>query len=1078
MSGPDSFQTFLLGSAAAALLTIIAPHPARTKAILESVDPSASPNPNVGILAAACYFPKTYISQAELETHNGVSAGKYTAGLGQTAMSITGDVEDVNSIALTACSMLLRNFNIDPASVGRLEVGTETLIDKSKSTKTVLTQLFPGNTDIEGVTTTNACYGGTAALLNTFLWVESSGWDGRYGIVVACDIAAYSAGPARPTCGVGAVAVLVGRDAPLMFEPKLRATHACNTWDFYKPDHRNEYPVVDGALSQTCYYQALEDCYSRYADKCDKFAADAATVQSRAGGHNDDLTVVNAPFDAETPDFFVFHAPYNKLVQKSYARLYLVDARRRFEKTGQIDPRDRDLEEYLKIPVENTYADRKLDEILKKKAATSYKSRLADSNFASMHIGNTYAASVFVGICSLLDSGVIRPGQKVTVFSYGSGAMASMYSLHVRDSSSDYSLSRLTSSLQLRDRLKARELVSADELDYALNCRGRMHNTPAPYSPCYPPSRLFPNTYYLVSIDDKWRRTYGVTPAAGPATTAGAKLVPSICLRHEANEQHGVPVKGKLSALARQDSTIDAKISAVITGVAVGLPGSQDVFAADNLDKLLAGNNTITSISGSAKINLLDKNIVQTKKQADGSIKKLPVKSEADCIQLAAQLGSFSLDVYGVSKGLSETMDVAAQVAVAAGMEALKCAKLVKGGSANSENWMLPENLRDSTGVVYCSSFPAMDAAVGEVMRYLQSKTVGAASMLRITEALRNRLVKASPNRALNDEDEAALARLAMRAKECRDDAQAIDVEYVFDRKFLFRVLVLGNAQLAQLAGLRGPNTQTNAACSGTTQGIAMAHDMLVSGRAQRVVVIAGDNASGETLLPWLGAGFRALGAACVEKDVKNASKPFAADRNGLILSGGGIGIVLETESSAAERGVRGRARLLATQYSNSAYHGAALDVKHITSELDRFMNEIKMIHGISREEIAEQGVYLSHETSTHSSPTSACSFAEVTALRSVFGESLSSLLICNTKGYLGHPMGVSFEDVAAVEVLFQQISPPVVGAGKEGFKFDKHLGDLKLSTGGPYAARYALRFSAGFGSQVAFALYGVVESV
>ena len=390
---------------------------------------------------------------------------------------------------------------------------------------------------------------------------------------------------------------------------------------------------------------------------------------------------------------------------------------------------------------------------------------------------------------------------------------------------------------------------------------------------------------------------------------------------------------------------------------------------------------------------------------------------------------------------------------------------------------MLEEEFKDSTGVVYCSSFPAMDAAVGEVMRYLQSKTVGAASMLRICEALRNRLVKASPNRSLNDEDEAALARLAMRAKECRDDTQAVDVEYVFDRKFLFRVLVLGNAQLAQLAGLRGPNTQTNAACSGTTQGIAMAHDMLVSGRALRVVVIAGDNASGETLLPWLGAGFRALGAACTKSTVEEAAKPFAADRSGLILSGGGIGIVVETEASAEERGVKGRARLLATQYSNSAFHGAALDVKHITSELERFMGEIMLLHGVSKEEVAEHGVYLSHETSTHSSPTSACSFAEITALRAVFGESLGSLLVCNTKGFLGHPMGVSFEDVAAVEILHKQIVPPVVGAGGSGFKKDSHLGELKLSTGGPYAARYALRFSAGFGSQVAFALYGMVES-
>lgn len=37
------------------------------------------------------------------------------------------------------------------------------------------------------------------------------------------------------------------------------------------------------------------------------------------------------------------------------------------------------------------------------------------------------------------------------------------------------------------------------------------------------------------------------------------------------------------------------------------------------------------------------------------------------------------------------------------------------------------------------------------------------------------------------------------------------------------RVLVLGNAQLAQMVGARGPNMQTNAACAGSTLGVAMA---------------------------------------------------------------------------------------------------------------------------------------------------------------------------------------------------------------------------------------------------------------
>ncbi|CAG7732444.1 unnamed protein product, partial [Allacma fusca] len=86
-------------------------------------------------------------------------------------------------------------------------------------------QLFEssGNSDVEGIDTTNACYGGTAAVFNAISWVESSAWDGRLALVVAGDIAIYAKGPARPTGGAGAVAILIGPNAPLVFERGLRA---------------------------------------------------------------------------------------------------------------------------------------------------------------------------------------------------------------------------------------------------------------------------------------------------------------------------------------------------------------------------------------------------------------------------------------------------------------------------------------------------------------------------------------------------------------------------------------------------------------------------------------------------------------------------------------------------------------------------------------------------------------------------------------------------------------------------------------------------------------------------------------
>lgn len=63
---------------------------------------------------------------------------------------------------------------------------------------------------MQGVDCINACYGGTAALFNAVNWVESRSWDGRYAIVVAADVAVYASGPARPSGGCGAVAMLIG----------------------------------------------------------------------------------------------------------------------------------------------------------------------------------------------------------------------------------------------------------------------------------------------------------------------------------------------------------------------------------------------------------------------------------------------------------------------------------------------------------------------------------------------------------------------------------------------------------------------------------------------------------------------------------------------------------------------------------------------------------------------------------------------------------------------------------------------------------------------------------------------------
>ena len=105
--------------------------------------------------------------------------------------------------------------------------------------------------------------------------------------------------------------------------------------------------------------------------------------------------------------------------------------------------------------------------------------------------------------------------------------------------------------------------------------------------------------------------------------------------------------------------------------------------------------------------------------------------------------------------------------------------------------------------------------------------------------------------------------------------------------------------------------------------------------------------------------------------------------------------------------------------------------------------------------------MFISHETYTPARGGSAA--AEVNALRQVFGDAADQVVVANTKGFTGHPMGVGIEDVVAVKALETGIVPPVPNFKEP----DPDLGLLNLSIGGVYPVRYALRLAAGFGSQI-----------
>ncbi|RJU81478.1 MAG: acyltransferase domain-containing protein [Candidatus Poseidoniales archaeon] len=456
----------------------------------------------------------------------------------------------------------------------------------------------------------------------------------------------------------------------------------------------------------------------------------------------------------------------------------------------------------------------------------------------------------------------------------------------------------------------------------------------------------------------------------------------------------------------------------VITGISLGLPGGEKVFCEDTFERLVRGETCISEVSDEYKQKLLDKNIVRLIKGRDGSVNMEQATQFGDIPQLAGLRGAFDLsEEFGIDPKSVLAWDIATQLAVASGLLALRDAgipltpveQVGKGGLRLITNWQVPKIHRDRTGVIFSSCFPGIQSTLKH------TKTNG-------------------------------------------DDGEGR-----FDRRYLFQVLNMGHSQFAQYTGIRGPNTTINVACASATAAFSVAEDWLSNDRVDRVVILSADDITGDDTWEWFGSGFASSGAASSSNVVEESALPFDKRRNGLILGMGAAAFVIERRSHALERGVQPIAELLGTKTANSAFHGTRLDIDHVAETFDQFIHEIETNWGLDRHVIAPQTVFFSHETYTPARGGSAQS--EVKALRQTFGSSTDKIVIANTKGFTGHPMGVGIEDASMFYGLMTGRIPPIANH-KE---VDEELGNLNLSEGGDYPdLKYGMRFGAGFGSQIA----------
>ncbi len=562
-------------------------------------------------------------------------------------------------------------------------------------------------------------------------------------------------------------------------------------------------------------------------------------------------------------------------------------------------------------------------------------------------------------------------------------------------------------------------------------------------------------------------------PVPAPAASATPhSSVPSVPLFGDHYDELGrffADVLDRGYEIYRRKKDVSKNVPVVITGAALGLPGTDRIFDDANIGRILQGEQFINLIPAAFRQAMLDKHITRLVKSESGEARFETLTDVADVIKLAGRGGAFNLEEeFGISSERVGALDIVTQLAIAAGIDALRDAgiplvmryKTTTKGTQLPERWGLPDALRDDTGVIFASAFPGLDSFADEMARYYADHA--RRERLTVFESLLAGAVESNGHSKLVQEIKRRIAELRT----------AIDKEpYVFNRRFLLRVLSMGHSQFAEFIGARGPNTQVNAACASTTQAISLAQDWIHAGRCNRVIVVSADNVTSDHLIEWMGAGFLATGAAATDEVVVDAAIPFDRRRHGMLIGMGAAALVVENADTARARGIQPICEVLSTTTNNSAFHGTRLDVQHIGQVMETLLATAEAQSGISRRQIAPHTVFVSHETYTPARGGSAS--AEIHALRRVFGDVADSIVIANAKGFTGHAMGTGIEDVVAVKALETGCVPPVAN-----FKeVDPELGQLNLSKGGSYPVEYAIHLGAGFGSQISMMLLHWVKT-
>ncbi|MGN1149801.1 MAG: beta-ketoacyl-ACP synthase II [Sutterella sp.] len=269
-------------------------------------------------------------------------------------------------------------------------------------------------------------------------------------------------------------------------------------------------------------------------------------------------------------------------------------------------------------------------------------------------------------------------------------------------------------------------------------------------------------------------------------------------------------------------------------------------------------------------------------------------------------------------------------------------------------------------------------------------------------------------------------------------------------------IINMASGQLAIMKNLKGPNIAHVTACSTGLHAIGEA--MHIIRRGDATAMVAGGCES--TIHPLAMGAFDAMHALSRRNDdPAAASRPFDKNRDGFVMGEGAGVLVLEELEHAKARGAHIYAEIVGYGLSGDAYHITTPS----TDGPARCMRMALRNAGISPEDIQ----YLN----AHGTSTAVGDANEVKAIREVFGEHASKLVVNSTKSMTGHLLGGAggIESIFTIKAVEEQISPPTINVVEQDPECDI---DCCPNKARPMAIEYAMKNSFGFGGTNSTVIY------